>query len=180
MLQKEYVFYGKHAEYVKRLTSKVIIDTNISILNRNVDVLLLGSIIGLVYGRKASVDRNGKDGSNTKIFAETMIKESQNISYNYELIMMINNKETEDIELRLDKAFRYVNKSEDFKIECKKIFTEYILGGVEVLYEKIIGNSSTTEEYISNLYEFIDDFNIKFNVLKDDVDLMAIYELSGR
>ena len=166
MFNREYVFYGKHAEYVKALTSKIMDEENITIFNRNVDVLLIAGIVGFVYGRVGNIDKSinkNKEVNTTKIFTDTMIKESNNLMYNYELIMLLHNRENDDIEIRLDRAFRYLNKGEEFKDECMNIFNRYVLGGVEVLYERIIKDGENAEDYLDNLYQFIEEFNMKYN-----------------
>lgn len=166
MFRREYIFYGKHAEYVKALTTKISDKEKISVFERNVDVLLFSGIVGFVYGRIAEIDRGinkNNEINNTKIFTDTMIKESNNLMFNYEIIMLLHNKEKDSIEVRLDRAFRYRNKGIEFKDECMKIFNKYVLGGVELLYERILKEGESTEDYLNNLYEFIYEFNMKYN-----------------
>lgn len=42
-------------------------------------------------------------------------------------------------------------------------FDSYVRGGIDLLYEKLIEGASSPEEYISRLYDFIEEFQDKFN-----------------
>lgn len=180
MFKKQYNFYGKHAAYVKKLTAKISISgvefTNI--FNRNIDVLLFAGIIGIVYGKRSELDRSKNsmnEVENTGIFSETIISNSEKLNYIYEVIMLLHDKQNIDKETRIDRAFKYYNKSEEFKKQCYDIYNSYVLGGIEILYEKIIGNGTEIEEYMENLYEFLDEFNMKFNIIKGDEDIKDLY-----
>jgi phosphoglycolate phosphatase-like HAD superfamily hydrolase len=50
-------------------------------------------------------------------------------------------------------------------------FEEYVRGGVDILYEKLIEGATTPEEYVIKMYEFMSDFNNFFNreVSREDV-----------
>ncbi len=173
MFQKDYAFLGKHAEYVKRLTSRFSLndDENISIFTRNIDVYIISSIIGAVYGRFSQIDKlSGSDGSSViaKIATSQLVPENERINYCYEIVMLLHDKNKESIETRLERAFKYYNKDDEYKKECFRIFNGYILGGVEVLYEKIFESGQELEEYLVNLYEFFKEFNIKYNSALDE------------
>ena len=97
-----------------------------------------------------------------KINFDQMNRESRTLNYNYELIMLLHNKSKDDIDTRLDRAFRYENGSEE-KEECYKIFEEYVLGGIEVLQEKLLNNATNIDEYIYNISNFISEYNERYN-----------------
>ena len=42
-------------------------------------------------------------------------------------------------------------------------FDSYVRGGVDILYEKLIEGSSSADDYINKLYEFLEDFQDRFN-----------------
>ncbi|MDB2116845.1 hypothetical protein [Clostridium paraputrificum] len=176
MFSKQYYFYGKHAEYVNKLTAKHTDGKNsdqyIYIFNRNIDVFLLASIIGITYNRKAEVDKSKNEGgqvANTSIFADMMVSKSDLITYNYQTVMMLHNRTVDSKDVRLDRAFRYYNKEEEFKKQCYDIFNSYILGGVEVLYEKIISNGKTLDDYAVNLYDFLEEFNSRYEAVAENI-----------
>lgn len=178
MFDKQYYFYGKHASYVNKLTSKFtdgkFSGDGINIFNRNIDVFLFASIVGITYNRRAEVDRKKKEtgeSESTSIFGDMMIKMSETIMNNYQTVMMVHNRNVDSKEIRLNRAFRYYNESEEYKRECYDIFNSYLLGGVEILYEKIIGDSKELDDYIVNLYDFFDEFNSRYRSVIDSADI---------
>ena len=105
----------------------------------------MAPIIGFLYGRKSITDNNNEQ--TTKIFPEQLIKESTTLKYNYQLIMLLSRKNL-SFDDRIDKAFRnYGNKD---NTADEQLFNEFTLGGVEVLYEKIIEQATVNEDYIKN------------------------------
>ena len=171
MFDKEYSFRGKHADYVDKLTAILDTNTNIKLFIRNVDVYIFAPIVGLVYGRPSAIDTSSNNTA--KIFLEQLMNETQTLKYNYRLVMLIDQKGKLSIDNRLDRAFRFDNVIEKRKVG-DEIFNNYVLGGVEILYEKIIEGVTQTEDYLINLYKFISEFNSRYNqVIEDD----SIYEL---
>ncbi|MDU4588812.1 hypothetical protein [Clostridium sp.] len=180
MFNREFKFYGKHAIYVKKLTGNIAINKqdNTKVFNRNIDVLLFSGIIGIIYGRKASVDRTKDENGqipDAHILKDTMIGEGESLNFIYEIIMILHDKNSIDIETRIERAFKYYNKEDEFKKKCFEIYNQYVLGGVEVLYEKIINESVDLEDYMNNLYEFLYEFNTKYNLIKGDEELKYFY-----
>lgn len=172
MLEKEYVFYGKHADLVKQLTTVYVsqFKEETKFIERNVDVLEISAVIGIINNKRSKVERRkGKDGSEvtTKIFVDTMIKERETIKFIYENVMLLHNKNTESIEKRIERAFRYYNQSDEYKKECFDIFNSYVLGGLEILHENIIGSSKNSKDIIENIMDYINTF---YNIYSSDND----------
>lgn len=174
---REYVFKGKHAKYVIELKN--------AIFARNIDVLILAPIMGLVYNRKAMID-NSEEFANTttKIFAEQMTSENEKILFNYRLCMLLSDENNE--EEKIDNAFRYYTGDDEEHQQIFerniKIYNSYILGGVEVLYEFLlngnkefngdINNESYKRKVISDVTEFISDYmDQAYEMYKIDNDI---------
>ena len=147
---KEYSFKGKHAKYVIELAN--------AIFKRNVDILILAPVLGLIYNRTAYEDTSSEFISiNTKIFAEQMVKEQEKILFNYRLCMLLEeNTDKEVFEKNIDR------------------YNSYILGGVEILYELMIkenkdfnGNNANDIKYkkaiIDDVTEFISNYQKDVN-----------------
>lgn len=92
---------------------------------------------------------------------------SDDLNFNYKLIMLLDKENEPDPEKRIDKAFRGIKNEAD-----EQLYNSYVLGGVEVLYENLIDKSS---DYIANLYDFLETFENRYNtdVNVDDVLKMA-------
>lgn len=157
----EFQFKGKHAEYVSALTNELDTRTKFKIFQRNIDVLIFSSIIGFLYNRKSDVDNTSSKV--VKINFQQLVREQNILQYNYELLMLLNKKEEVNLDERLDKAFRYHNDKSDKSQDSQKEYIKYVLGGVEILYEKILEKAVTTDDYIDNLYSFIEEINDRYN-----------------
>ena len=165
MFDKQYRFQGSHAEKVNALTSFFDNNSKSKMFERNLDVYLNAPIIGFLYQRKGTKDTKS-DIAPQNIFPEQMINASDKLKYNLRLILLLDKNYEPDAQNRLNKAFRNFGAEEDLEL-----FDSYVLGGVEVLYEKLIDGHGDPMDYVNRLYDFIEDFHEKFNseVSSDDI-----------
>ena len=157
MFDKEYSFRGKHCDYVIKLTAEYDAKKH-KLFSTNYDVYAIAPIIGFLYGRKAELD---KSGDSTKIFPDKLMKEQQNLLFNYRLIIILDKNHESDFNERLNKAFRYYGSEKAAPDE--ELYESYVRGGVEVLYEKLIANTTSEEDYLTNLYDFLEEFDERYN-----------------
>lgn len=156
MFSKEYSFKGTHADKVKKLTANVTQNVNKHLFSRNLDVYILAPIVGFLYQRKAPLDTTPNIDT-TKIFPEQLIGAQEELKFNYRLIMLLDKENEPDASERIKHAFEYFEKEKGAKDEL--LYEEYVRGGIDVLYEKLIENSLDT---VKNLFEFIEDFNDRY------------------
>ncbi len=173
MFDKEYSFYGLHAEKVNKLTAPFDSNSSVKLFNRNLDVYILAPIIGFIYGRKSIIDKS--ISLTASIFPEQLLKEQQTLKYIYQLIMLVDNKKELSFEDRLNKAFR--NYSRENSFDDQILYEQYVLGGVEVLYEKLIESNKAIGGYINTFYDFIDEFHERYH---NDISTEKIIELSKK
>lgn len=173
MFDNDYVFKGKHANIVTRLTSEIDSETKFKLFERNVDVLIIAPIVGYLYGRTSSKDDSVQSDNVKKINYQQMSNESEKLKFNYELIMLLYDKNKLSIEQRLDRAFRYTKDSPEIE-ECYKIYEQYILGGIEVLDEKLLVDATSVDDYINNIYDFINDYNARYNKTISEDDILKL------
>jgi hypothetical protein len=159
IFQKEYSFRGIHAQRVLALTSNFGIKSS-QFFNRNIDVYMIAPLVGFCYQQRANPDLT-PNGETTKIFPEQLIKENQTLWFVYRLILLLDKKHEEDFEARVNKSFRDYGKPEANADEL--LFDSYVLGGVDLLFEKLLGNGHTEEDYLNNLYDFLRDFNERYH-----------------
>ncbi len=163
IFSSEYTFKGIHADRVKDLTGFKF-DKEHIIFERNMDVYLLAPIVGFLYNRRSPVD---KGASTTKIFTDILLKYQKELEFNYRLIMLLDEEHEADFEKRVDKAFRhYGDKTATVDVER---YEEYVRGGVDVLHEKLMQNASMPDDYIKNLYEFMKEFDSRYNQSSDEI-----------
>lgn len=158
MFDKEYVFYGKHADMVKRMTAKLSDEIGRGFFKTNYEIYQTAPFVGWIYQRRSEVD---KGAENTKIFPETMLKGRRDLLFNYRNLMALHfgGHDTEEM---MHIAFGLDYKEEERK-EYDEIYNSYVLGGVEEMYEQIFekNNAGSVDEYIQNLYEFLEELNMR-------------------
>ncbi len=168
MFDKEYAFRGKHADMVTRLTTPFG-RNNVKLFERVIDAYIMAPLVGFLYSKKADLDKSEGD---KKIFLEQISKNEKTLWLTYRLIMLLDAKHAPDLEERIDKAFRHYGSDKAFTDES--LFEEYVRGGIEVLHEKLIESSKKEEDYLENLFNFIDDINNRYS---KEVDIDSIYDL---
>lgn len=166
MFDKEYSFRGSHAAKVIKMTASFDHKNN-KIFARNFDVYLLAPIVGFMYGRVAPLDRENNE--KTDIFPEILFREKNDLMFNYRLIMLLDMKYEPDFNKRIDKAFRNYGSPEAQADEER--YDSYVRGGVDVLYEKIMEGATNPDDYLKNLYDFMEEFEERYNsnVSIDDI-----------
>jgi len=165
VFSKEYTFKGCHAERVKALNAKFG-KGNLQLFKRNVDVYMIAPIVGFCYQRRANPDGT-PNAETTKIFPEQLIANKDSLWFAYRLIMLLDKKHEKSFEERVNKAFRDYGKAEAEGDEL--LFDSYVLGGVDLLYEKLLGKGHSEEDYINNLYEFLSDFNERYYTTAENI-----------
>ena len=133
------------------------------LFQRNIDVYTNAPLIGFLYGRMADKDfkKNPTTGEaySQSIMDRQIIQASSELRFNFWLIMLLDKNYEPDEEKRITKAFREYGKNP----EDAERFDSYARGGVDVLYENLIEGANEPGDFAERLYEFLDDFNDKFN-----------------
>ena len=156
MFDKEYVFRGKHAVMVKRLTGKLDDSVNRALFKTNYDVYAIAPVLGLLYNERAELDKGTADSDITKIFRDKLMDEKDQLVFNYRLIMMSVLKGEKSVEERVEIAFK-LDDNDEARKPYDELYDSYVRGGVEVLYNKIFNDADTTDDRIKNMYEFFEE-----------------------
>ena len=82
-------------------------------------------------------------------------------------------KENLSIDERLNRAFRYADGTPE-KEECEKIYESYILGGLLVLKEKLLDGAVRLEDYMTNMYNFINEYHNRYEKEISESDLVSL------
>lgn len=163
MFDKEYRLKGRHAKRVNDLTSKFDEDRKASMFDRNVDVFINAPLVGFLYNRKAEIDetKNAVTGEveSSHIMGDRIMQSREELFYVYRLIILLDKNHEQVLNKRIDKAFRDLTP----KPEDEELFYSYMRGGIDVLYEKLIENAVTPDDYAKKLETFITEFNDMFN-----------------
>lgn len=174
MFDKQYRFRGRHAFRVDALTGFFDNERKAKLFDRNVDVYANAPLIGFLYGRTAEVD-DTKNPENNQVYSQNVmgdrvIYSQEELLFNFRLIMLLDKQYEPDEEARINKAFR--NTGENPNDEAR--FDSYVRGGIDVLYEKLIEGANFPEDYVNRLFDFIEEFNEKFNEDISDEDFLKL------
>lgn len=156
MFDKDIIIHGRHATRMKKLSATFDEDGN-SFFVRNIDVYMVAPVIGLFYEQKSVRDRADNDTAN--ILLSQISKELVNMQFVYRLILMSDKKYEPDLEERVNKAFRFFGTPEAEADE--ELFNQYVLGGIDKIYEMLIEPNKGTQDFLVNLYNFMEDFDLK-------------------
>lgn len=173
MFDKQYRFTGTHAEKVNALTAVFDEESKSRLFERNLDVYINAPIVGFLYHRR-NTKNNLSEISPQNIFPEQMINSSDELKYILRLIMLLDKEYEPNDALRLDKAFRKFGREEDLDR-----FDQYVLGGVDVLYEKLIEGANNPSEYLTRLYEFLEEFKDRFNSEVSRENILALCQAAN-
>lgn len=148
MFENDININGKHATYMKFLVNDA------KVFKRYIDVYMNGAIIGFIYGRDGDKDTQSTDRA--RIYADVLANERAKCDFIFRLIMLLDETDNLSIENKVDRAFRADSrKDENFQVNNLKLFNSYVLGGIEVLFEKLTEGCTTQEDYINKMYEFV-------------------------
>ena len=174
MFDKQYRFFGSHAEKVNALTSIFDETSKAKLFDRNLDVYINAPLVGFLFKRKGTKDKGDSGISPQNIFPEQMMNASDKLKYNLRLILLLDTSYEPNAEKRLDRAFRHLGQAES----DLELFDAYVLGGVEVLYEKLITGASGPSDYMDKLYDFVEEFHERFNEDISSEDILTLCRAS--
>lgn len=156
MFDKEYDVLGKHAHYVRTLARDTKINEQ-SLFERYLDVYMQGAIFGLLYNRTAQRDSSPEQAN---IPASAFNTSRDDCVFLYRLVMLLEQTTNVTPDERIDRAFRHDADDKDKdKLEANMaLFNSYVLGGIEVLYEKYTEGCTTQEDYLERIFTLMRDF----------------------
>ncbi len=174
MFEKEFHFRGIHAQRASQLDEVFDPVSKLQLFPKIEDVYINAPMVGFLYGRMAELDKTKDPRTNKtmdiKVFVERVLQSKDDLTFNFQMIMLLDEDYEPDIQKRIDKAF--IHMGEDPEDENR--FNSYARGGVDVLYERLIDGTKRSEDIIHRLYNFVQSFQEKFNdkiVWKDIVQL---------
>lgn len=159
--KQEYIITGKHSLYMDTLEKHHAFDYHWQIY-------VVAPLIGFMYKRKAEPDNNSEINP-SKIMMNQLMERQEQIYFNYRLIMLKDEQHEPDFKERIKKAFSIMDTEDAAPDE--ELFNQYLLGGIEVLYEKIIKNNTDEEKILENLGEFIEELSIGNNSIIEQYNI---------
>ena len=75
---------------------------------------------------------------------------------------------------------RWLREPRNNQENDEKLFDQYVLGGVDILYEKLIESATSTEDYLKNLYDFMEDMDDRYNQTIDSDQISSLCRLAKK
>lgn len=174
MFDKPYRLRGIHAKKARELVAVFDGDSKAQFFKYAKDIYAFAPLVGYLYNRRADLDHTKSEETGEEldysIMAEQVLSVQEELTLNYCLIMLLDSSYESNEEERLDKAFRYIGK----RPEDEARFDEYVRGGIDVLYEKLIEGKGEPDDYVKRLYDFLEEIQERFNNDVDVDNLMAL------
>lgn len=174
MFDKPYRLRGIHAKKARELVAIFDGDSKAQFFKYAKDIYAFAPLVGYLYNRRAELDHTKSEETGDEldynIMAEQVLSVQEELTLNYCLIMLLDSFYESNEEERLDKAFRYIGK----RPEDEARFDEYVRGGIDVLYEKLIEGKGEPDDYVKRLYDFLEEIQERFNNDVDTDNLMAL------
>lgn len=156
--KKEFEFRGRHARMADEMV--FLNDYEHTYFKRLVDLYVIAAVVGFRIDRKAEADYSPYESKS--VFPEQMLKAKEDLDFIMLIIIMLERAGKMPAEECVKKAFRGVETKEEFEY-CQKLFNDYVRGGVEELYERLIVRKAEVDEAFhdektANLMAVLDRF----------------------
>ena len=158
MFEKDIIITGTHAKYIKEMKEVA------GLFARNLDIYMLAPIMGFLNNRKGQ--KNNEGGEKSTIQAQQLSNVKEECEILYRLIILLDGDDIDKDE-RLNRAFRYdsdVEKKKEFD-NAMEIYNEYVLGGIEYMYETFVAGCVEVDDYTTKIFEAASDFQDEINEL---------------
>ena len=184
MFDRSYDITGKHALYTRFLArdlqnkEKGGVFGSYGVFERYLDVYLNGAIFGLLYNRTAQKDVSTEEA---QIPATAFNTSRSDCILLYRLVMLLEQTTGVSTEERIERAFKDdadENKGEKISANMS-LFHSYVLGGIEVLYEKFSDGCTTPDDYLERVYTMMRDFQEELQETTEEYYKEKLTQLIG-
>jgi hypothetical protein len=151
LFENDYAIGGTHATRLKYLVSEA------KVFTRYIDVYMNAAVWGLLYGRISQKDHSQ---DRARIYADAFANEREKCMFLYRLVMLLDESTDLTPQQRLDRAFRDGTQSGngDKLASNLDVFHGYVLGGIDVLYERLADGCNTSDDYVTRIYSSMCSF----------------------
>lgn len=163
LFMDDYLFVGSHEEKARKLTSEIDNASGAKVFTSAVELYMAAAIIGCYYDRRSPREKGDKT---YRIMQNQFSNHYYQLIYIYKLVML----SEKDIALesidKINNAFRYYDDQENMKR-----FEEYMLGGVDILYDKLfVSTNSSYDDFLSSVNSLIGEFKDAAATNDSDID----------
>ncbi len=161
LFMDDYLFVGSHEEKARKLISEIDNQSGAKIFSSAVELYMTAAVIGCHYGKKSKREKGDKT---LRIMQNQFTNHYSKLIFIYKLVMLTDsNLKLQSID-KINNAFRYKENEDNINT-----FEEYMLGGVDILYDKIfVSTNSSYDDFLSSINSLVSDF---YNTSKNDEDI---------
>ena len=159
----DYLFVGSHEEKARKLTSEIDNASGAKVFTSAVELYMAAAIIGCYYDRRSPREKGDKT---YRIMQNQFSNHYYQLTYIYKLVMLSEKDVALESIDKINNAFRYYDDPENMKR-----FEEYMLGGVDVLYDKLfVSTNSSYDDFLSSVNSLISEFKEAATSNDSDID----------
>lgn len=155
LFSKDYLLRGIHREYSLALSDYIIDKKSGSkIFDSTIDLIMASVLVGCIQNKRSKPQK----GESRRIMTEQFQSHYYDLMFIFHTVMLTNNY-VENAEQRINNSFRNKNEKENWEL-----FEEYMLGGLETLYNIFFPENdsmakSNYDDYFDRLQTMLSDFN---------------------
>lgn len=150
LFDKEFEFKGKHATYCRFLKDEI------GLFKTFREVYTMSAIVGFLNKNKGT--RDNEKVPPASIFPADLAQKRTQLTFIYRLIMLLEETDGFEINDYKDRTFRYDSEENNEKLsENMEIFNSYVLGGLEILYDKF-KDCNDKKDTVNTLNEYLTEF----------------------
>ena len=153
---EEYAFRGYQADYANSLSKNEIdVESKTKIYRTTIELFMAAAVIGCYNNKRI---KKAKGDQTRKIFQDAFRNHDRELRFIYQLVMLSNSNMVNSDD-RINAAFRNLNDEKNWNL-----FEEYMLGGLEILYNHFFPKSENKiskddfDDYFDRLFALIIEF----------------------
>lgn len=175
MFEGDYTINGIHATYVKYLVNEA------KAFERYIDVYMAGATIGVLNNRRV---KQGGTTDRARIYSDAFHTEHIKCNELFKIVILNDTSKSWSDEERVNICFKYRDKMDEMAIppvseyevrtmkEALNLFNEYVMGGIEILYENFSSNATVgIDNVVDYAYKAIFDQHILIESRRTGVDV---------
>lgn len=161
MFEGDYTINGIHATYIKYLVNDV------KAFRRYIDVYMAGAAIGILNDKRS---KQGGSSDRARIYADAFNTEHVPCKELFKLVILNDTSKSWSDDERVNICFKYRDKMDEKALppisenevtimkEALDLFNEYVMGGIELLYENFAGETAVSiDDTVDYAYKVIFD-----------------------
>ena len=175
MFEGDYTINGKHATYIKYLVNDV------KAFDRYIDVYMTGAALGALNDKRAK-----QDGSTdrARVYSDAFNTEHVKCNELFKVVILNDTSKPWSEEDRINICFKYRDKMDanaippiterevKMKKEALDLFNEYVMGGIELLYESFSSSAMVSiDDTVDYAYKAMYDQHILIESRQSGTDV---------